>query len=60
MDDQHRNAMPADVYAGKAVRAIMRKKPVVYIGGPERFAPLLERFSPALVRWLLPKVITRN
>jgi len=60
MDDQHRNAMPADVYASKAVRAIERKKPVVYIGGLERFAPQLERLSPALVRWLLPKVITRN
>lgn len=60
MDDQHRNAMPADVYARKAVRAIRKQKPVAYLGGPERFAPLLERISPAFVRWLLPKVVTRD
>lgn len=60
MDDQHRNAMPADVYARKAVRAIVKRKPVAYIGGPERFGPLLERISPALVRWLLPRIITRD
>lgn len=60
MDEQHRNAMPADVYARKAARAIERRKPVSYIGGVERFAPLLERLSPALVRWLLPRVVTRK
>lgn len=60
MDDQHRDAMPAEVYARKAVRAMERRKPIAYIGGPERFAPLLERLSPAFVRWLLPKVITRD
>lgn len=60
MDDQHRDAMPPDVYARKAVRAIQRRRPVAYIGGPERFAPLLERISPALVRWLLPRVVTRD
>lgn len=60
MDDQHRNAMPADVYARKAVRAIVKRKPVAYIGGPERFGPLLARLSPRLVRWLLPRIITRD
>ncbi len=60
MDDQHRDAMPGDVYARKAVRAMMRRKPVAYIGGPERFAPYLERLSPAFVRWLVPKVVTRD
>lgn len=60
MDDQHRRAMTADAYARKAVRAIMRRRPIAYIGGPERFAPYLERLSPALVRWLLPKVVTRD
>jgi len=60
MDDQHRNAMPASTYARKAVRSMMRRKPVAYLGGPERFAPLLERLSPAFVRWLLPKVVTRD
>ena len=60
MDDQHRNAMPADAYARKALRAIIKRKPVAYIGGPERFGPLLERLSPALVRWLLPRLITRD
>ena len=60
MDDQHRNAMPANIYARKAVRAIVRRKPIAYVGGPERFGPQLERLSPALVRWLLPRIITRE
>ena len=60
MDDQHRDAMPPEVYARRAVRTIRRRKPVAFIGGPERFAPLLERISPAFVRWLLPRVVTRN
>jgi len=60
MDDQHRNAMPASTFARKAVKAMTKRKPVVFIGGPERFAPILERLSPGLVRWLLPKVVTRD
>jgi dehydrogenase/reductase SDR family protein 7B len=60
MDDQHRNAMPAEVYARKAVRAIVKRRPVAYLGGPERFGPMLARLSPALVRWLLPRIITRD
>jgi dehydrogenase/reductase SDR family protein 7B len=60
MDDQHRTAMPASTFAHRAMRAIGKRKPVVFIGGLERFAPLLQRLSPGLVRWLLPRVITRD
>lgn len=60
MDDQHRTAMPASTFARRAIRAIGKRKPVVFIGGLERFAPLLQRLSPGLVRWLLPRVITRD
>lgn len=60
MDDQHRNAMPARVFAKKAVRGLSRQQPVLLIGGWERFAPWLVRISPRLVRWLLPRVIKAN
>jgi dehydrogenase/reductase SDR family protein 7B len=60
MDDQHRHAMPAHVFARKAVRGMEKGKPIMFIGGPERFAPLLARLSPALVRYLLPRIIKRK
>jgi len=60
MDDQHRNAMPAATFAQKAVNSMCRNKSLVFIGGPERFGPLLSRLSPALVRFLLPRIITRD
>lgn len=60
MDDQHRNAMLSTVFARKAVRGLEREKPILFIGGPERFGPLLARISPSIVRFLLPKVITRE
>jgi dehydrogenase/reductase SDR family member 7B len=60
MDDQHLKAMPADVFVKKAVRGLSRRKPVILIGGLERFAPLLARLSPALLRFLIPRVITSD
>jgi len=60
MDDQHRTAMPSPEFARKAVRSMERNKPVVFIGGLERFGPLIARISPSLVRFLIPKVITRK
>ena len=60
MDKQHENAMASDVFARKAVRGLEKEKAVLFIGGPERFGPLLARLSPGLVRFLLPKVITRE
>lgn len=60
MDEQHRNAMPVDVFARKAMRAITKRKPEVYIGGPEIWAVPLKRFFPGLVRWMLPRVMKRD
>jgi len=60
MDAQHVNAMLPRVFATKAVKAVQRKKAVSFIGGAERFAPWIERFSPSLYRFLLPRVITRD
>ena len=60
MDDAHRDAMSSDVFARKAAKAIKKRRAVAYIGGMERFAPWLERISPALVRFLLPRIITRD
>ena len=56
-------AIPLGAAAGFVlahISRLMKRKAVAYIGGPERFAPLLERLSPAFVRWLLPKVVTRD
>ena len=60
MDDVHQNAMRVDLFARKAVRQIEKKKPICYIGGPERFAPYLERISPSFVRFALPRLVTRD
>lgn len=60
MDDSHRNAMLPDVYARKAAKAIAQRRPIAFIGGPERFAPLLQRISPAFVRFLLPRLLKRD
>lgn len=57
IDIQHVDAMRADVFARKAVRQMARKKPVFFIGGMERFAPWIERISPALMRFAMPRVI---
>ena len=60
MDKQHRNAMTADVFARKAIRKLERNKPIMFIGGPERFAPLLARISPGILRFFLPRLIKRD
>jgi len=60
MDAQHIDAMSAPVFARKALTAIQKKKATVYLGGPERFAPWISRISPALYRFLLPRVIKRD
>ena len=60
MDDVHRNAMPVEIFARKAVSRIVKNRPISFIGGPERFAPLLERLAPGLVRHLVPRVVTRE
>lgn len=60
MDAQHEKAMLPDVFARHAVRAMERRRPEVYIGGPETWGVPLQRFFPGLVRWLLPRVITRE
>ncbi len=60
MDAQHQNAMPVEVFARKAMRAMDKRKAEVYIGGAEIWAVPLVRFFPGLVRWLLPRVMTRE
>lgn len=60
MDEQHQNAMSASTFAKKALKSMQRNKKLVFIGGPERFGPLLMRISPRLVRFLLPRIITRD
>jgi short-subunit dehydrogenase len=56
MDDNQANGMTADVFAKKAMRAILSNKKEVYIGGAyEVFGVYLKRFLPSIVYRLVRK-----
>lgn len=57
MDAIHRNAMPVETLAEKAVNAVARERAEVHIGGLEARAPILKRLFPGLVRKYLPRVL---
>jgi len=56
MDMTHVKGMPADICAGKIVRAIKRKRSVVKIGWPHVGAVYVYRFLPQLYRFVLRRV----
>jgi short-subunit dehydrogenase len=56
MDDNQANGMPAEVFAKKALNAIINNKKEVYIGGTyEVFGVYLKRFLPSLVYKIVRK-----
>ena len=56
MDDNQANGMTADVFAKKAIGAILNNKNEVYIGGAyEVFGVYLKRFLPSLVYQMVQK-----
>jgi short-subunit dehydrogenase len=56
MDDNQANGMTADVFAQKAMRAILSNKKEVYIGGAyEVFGVYLKRFLPSMVYRMVRK-----
>ena len=56
MDDNQTKGMPVDVFAKKAIRAIINNKKEVYIGGfYEVFGVYLKRFLPSLVYRMVRK-----
>jgi short-subunit dehydrogenase len=56
MDDNQANGMTADVFAKKAIKAILSNKKEVYIGGVyEVFGVYLKRFLPSLVYRMVRK-----
>ncbi len=56
MDENQANGMPADLFAKKAISAIMNNKKEVYIGGfYEVFGVYLKRFLPSLVYRMVRK-----
>lgn len=56
MDENQANGMSADVFAQKAIKAILNNKKEVYIGGfYEVFGVYLKRFLPSLVYRMLRK-----
>ena len=57
MDAIHRDAMPVETLAVKAVNAVERGRAEVCIGGLEARAPIVKRLFPGLVRRLLPRVL---
>jgi len=56
MDDAQANAMSADVFAEKAVKALLKGKNYIVIGGlKERMAALVSRLSPELLYKMIRK-----
>jgi short-subunit dehydrogenase len=56
MDDNQANGLTADVFAKKAMRAILSNKKEVYIGGAyEVFGVYMKRFLPSMVYRLVRK-----
>ena len=59
MDRAQAKGMPADVFARRALRAILQRKREVVIGGTEAWAPLLQRFVPGLLARVVRKARVR-
>jgi dehydrogenase/reductase SDR family member 7B len=55
MDVNQEKGMDADVFARKAVRALDKKKPEIWIGGIEVVGIWLSKFAPWLLRRILAK-----
>ena len=56
MDDAQANAMTADAFAEKAVKALLKEKNYIVIGGlKERLAALVSRLSPELLYKMVRK-----
>jgi dehydrogenase/reductase SDR family member 7B len=59
MDRAQANGMPAEVFAERALRAILQRRREVVIGGTEAWAPLLQRLVPGLLARLVRKARVR-
>ena len=60
MDDAQANAMTADAFAEKAVKALLKEKNYILIGGlKERLAALVSRLSPELLYKMVRKSTVR-
>jgi short-subunit dehydrogenase len=59
MDRAQANAMPADAFAAKALRAILKRRREVAIGGTEAWAVWLQRLVPGVLAHLLRRVRVR-
>ncbi|NNF04421.1 MAG: SDR family NAD(P)-dependent oxidoreductase [Rhodothermales bacterium] len=57
MDAIHRDAMPVETLARKAVNAVERGRAEAHIGGLEARAPIVKRLFPGLVRKFLPRIL---
>ena len=59
MDRAQANAMSAEAFAAKALRAILSRKREVAIGGREAWAVWLHRLTPGVLAYLLRRVRVR-
>jgi len=53
-----KNGMPPDRFAEKLLKAVIKKKSEVYIGGKEILTIYLKRFAPPILDWLIARVDT--
>ena len=59
MDRAQAQGMPADVFAERALRAILQRRREVVIGGTEAWAPLLQRLVPGIFARVVRKARVR-
>jgi len=59
MDDAQAKGMPADVFAGKMIKAIEQRKREVNIGGKEKYGVILKRFFPGVFAKVVQKAKVR-
>ncbi|MEZ4986304.1 MAG: SDR family oxidoreductase [Saprospiraceae bacterium] len=52
------NGLEPDVFAAKALKVIAAKKPEAIIGGKETLGIYLQRFAPALLRYVVKRIKT--
>lgn len=59
MDRAQAKGMPVEVFADRALRAILKRRREVVIGGTEAWAPLLQRFVPGILARLVRRARVR-
>lgn len=59
MESTHANAMSAEKFSKKAMKAILSGKVEIQIAGKERLAVWVKRFFPCVYRWLIETLFSK-